>query len=420
MQWPRKGTEGTKNSMKRIVIGPNGYKGLVSILMVALLLGVAAVPRSFADDAVKSEKTLDAAPTTAPVTAAAEKSRDVVPSEYGDGYLAQRLGATQHVTKVIGADVQDQFNFPLGKVKELLVNLSAGKIYCALVSVGSDDFSVAVPGRSFYPADNRKVQLEMTKDTLSAAPHFSTADWEFAALRKSIGDSYAHFNQKPLWDEKKGLERVNKAGDFIGMAVHDKDDQDLGKLTDLMVDLPTSRIVFAVISLDGTDKTEYAVPPEALLLTSDGKLLFLDESRDKVRERAHPDDYFYPQMSDRGWAANTYRIYGVEPDFDTHPVTADPTREQVRARVDQKVEELPPNKAAGKSDAEITRMILTAMVQSDMKSAFDHKNIKITTVNGHVVLSGRVKYEKHKSMINDAAVGVVGPAYVDNQIETAK
>ena len=121
-------------------------------------------------------------------------------------------------------------------------------------------------------------------------------------------------------------------------------------------------------------------------------------------------------MSDKGWAATTYRTYGIEPDFDMSAAKADPTREQVRARVD----DLPPNKAAGKSDAEITRMILTAMIQADMKSAFDHKNIKITTVNGHVMLTGRVKNEKHKSMINDAAAGVVGPAYVDNQIEAAK
>ena len=402
--------------MKRILGDPNGHKNLLSSLTFTLLLGIAGASRLSAEDAVKSEKSLDAAPATAPVTTSDEKARDTVNSEYPDGYLAQRLGATQHATKVIGAEVQDQYNFPLGRVKELLVNLASGKIYCALVSVGSDDFAVAVPGKSFYPADARKVQLDMTKDTLKAAPHFSTADWDFAALRKSIGESYAYFSQKPLWDETKGLAQVNKAADFVGMAVHDKDDQDLGKVTDLMVDLPTARIIFVVISLDGTDKTEYAVPPAALLLTTDGKVLFLDDSRDKVRERAHPDDYFWPQLSDKGWAANIYRTYGIEPDFDMSAAKADPTREPVRAKVD----DLPPNKAAGKSDAEITRMILTAMVQSDMRTAFDHKNIKITTVNGHVVLSGRVKNEKHKSMINEAAAGVVGPAYVENQIEAAK
>ena len=232
-------------------------KKLLGGLVFALLMGVAGESRLLADDAVKSEKTLDAAPTAAPVTTSDEKARDAVSGEYPNGYLAQRLGAAQNITKVIGAQIQDQYNFPLGSVKELLVNLSSGKIYCALVSVGADDFLVAVPGRSFYPADNKKVQLDMTKDTLKAAPRFSTADWEFAALRKSVGDSYAYFNQKPLWDEKKGLERINKAGDFIGMPVHDKDDQDLGKVTDLMVDLPTARIVFVVVSLDGTAKTAF-------------------------------------------------------------------------------------------------------------------------------------------------------------------
>jgi len=44
------------------------------------------------------------------------------------------------------------------------------------------------------------------------------------------------------------------------------------------------------------------VPPEALMLTSDNKVLFLDESKAKVQERAHEDDYFWTIMTEKGWA----------------------------------------------------------------------------------------------------------------------
>jgi hypothetical protein len=141
--------------------------------------------------------------------------------------------------------------------------------------------------------------------------------------------------------------------------------------------------------------------------------LSLDENKAKIEERAHEGDFFWTEMTDKVWAANTYRSYGVEPDFDMASVKSDPTREQVRARV----EDPTPGKTAGKNDSEITRMVLTALIQEDMNAVFNRKNIKINTVNGHVTLTGRVKNDKEKQKLGDVAERVVGPGYVDNRLE---
>jgi sporulation protein YlmC with PRC-barrel domain len=380
--------------------------GLICLVAVFVSMGVRA------EDAVKSEKRADAAPAQPLVSDA--KTRDAVTRDFADGYLAQRLGAMQRSKEVSGARVLDRYDMPLGKVSELLVGLTAGKIYCALVTVDDPGNLVAVPGRSFLPAEGGKVVLDMDKDKLKAAPRFNTADWDFSALRKSIGESYAYFNQKPMWDETKGMGMVNKSRDFIGMEVLDKDNQSLGKVENLMVDLPTARVVYVIISFDGTAKSHYAVPPEALMMTSDNKALFLDESRAKIAERAHESDYFWTELTEKDWAVATYRAYGIEPDFDAAVAKVDLTREPVRAKVD----EPPPSKAAGKSDAEITRMVLTAFVQEDMNNAFNHKNIKINTVNGRVTLSGKVKNQKQKDKLRQVAEDVVGQGYVDNELES--
>jgi len=388
-------------------------KKLLSSLVFALLMVVAGGLPLFADDVPKSDKALDAAPAQPLASEPEAKTRDAAPRDYSDGYLAARLGAMQKSTNLAGTRILDRADMPLGKVSDLLVGLHTGKIYCALVSLGDPEYTVAVPGRSFFPADNGKVVMDVKPAMLKAAPRFSTLDWEFAALRKSIGESYAFFEQKPLWDEKAGMGQINKSTDFIGMEVKDKDDQSLGRVETLMVDLPTARIVYVIISFDGTEKSHYAVPPEALMLTSDNKVLFLDETKAKIQERAHEDDYFWTIMTEKTWAANTYRSYGVEPDFDPGAVKSDPTREQVR----EKIQDAPPSKAAGKSDAEISRMVLTAMVQDDMSAVFNHKNIKIITTNGHVTLSGHVKNEKQKAKLGQITEGVVGPGYWDNQLE---
>jgi osmotically-inducible protein OsmY/sporulation protein YlmC with PRC-barrel domain len=377
-------------------------------------MGVVVMPFGVcAEDAPKSDKALDAAPAQPLVSEKDTKARDTINTDYSGGYLAQRLGAMQKSTELVAARVLDHYDMPLGKVSDLLVGLEAGRIYCALVSRGEPEALVAVPGRSFLPAENGKVILDMDKEKLNGAPKFGIADWDFAALRKSIGESYAYFSQKPLWEDKAGLGKINKGSDFIGMEVMDKDNQSLGKVKTLMVDLPTARIVFAVISLRGTDDSVYAVPPQALMLTADGKVLFLDDTKAKIEERAKPNNYFWTELTEKDRAAATYRAYGIEPDFEAG-VKADPTREQVRA----KVEDAAPSKAAGKSDSEITRMVLTAMIQEDMNSAFNHKNIKINTVNGHVTLTGKVKNGKQKDKLGEVAEDVVGQGYVDNQLET--
>jgi sporulation protein YlmC with PRC-barrel domain len=384
-------------------------------LLITIGVACAVVIGSFsarAQDGAKSEKVTDAAPSQPLVSDV--KTRDAVSKDFPDGYLAQRLGAMQKGSSMPGSRVLDRADMPMGKVKDLLVEFSSGKIYCALVSVGDPEFTIAVPGRTFFPADNSKVVLDMTKGVLKGAPHFSTLDWDFVALKKSLGESYAYFNQKPLWDEGKGPGKLNKASEFMGMEVFDRENQSLGKVEDLMVDVPTARIVFVIVSFDGTEKSHYAVPPEALMLTSDNKVLFLDETKAKIRERAHESDYFWTELTDKNWAATTYRNYGIEPDFDTTVVVTDATREQVRAKVD----ELPPSKAAGKNDADINRMVLTALIQEDMENVFKRKSVKISTLNGHVTLTGKVKSQKQKDALGAAAESVVGPGYVDNQLES--
>jgi sporulation protein YlmC with PRC-barrel domain len=386
---------------------------LTKTLLPLMLSFTAMMSGVRAEDAPKADKPLDTAPAQPLTSQPDSRARDTAQNNFPDGYLAQRLGAMQKSTQLAGVRILDRDDMPLGKVTDLLISLHTAKIYCALVSVGDPSYTVAAPGLSFLPADNGKVIMDINKAALKSAPRFSTADWDFVALRKSIGESYAYFNQKPLWDEKSGLGQVNKGKDFIGMEVRDKDDQSLGKVQELMVDLPTARVVYVIVSFDSSGQNLYAVPPQALMLTSDNKMLFLDETKSKIQERAHQSDYFWTEMTERAWAANTYRSYGIEPDFDTGSVKADPTREQVRA----KVEDAPVSKAAGKSDAEITRMVLTAMIQEDMNSAFNHKNIKINTVSGHVTLAGHVKNEKQKDKLGQIAEDVVGTGFVDNQLE---
>ncbi|MDB6122480.1 MAG: Transport-associated protein [Pedosphaera sp.] len=68
------------------------------------------------------------------------------------------------------------------------------------------------------------------------------------------------------------------------------------------------------------------------------------------------------------------------------------------------------------SDAETTKSILTKIIHEDPDIAVSAKHLKISTVNGRVTLSGKVRNETQKNKAGSIAESVVGAALVDNQI----
>ncbi|HEX4645897.1 MAG TPA: BON domain-containing protein [Verrucomicrobiae bacterium] len=74
--------------------------------------------------------------------------------------------------------------------------------------------------------------------------------------------------------------------------------------------------------------------------------------------------------------------------------------------------------AQGKSDAEVTQIIVGAIMRDNLDNALAVKNLKITAANGRVTLSGKVKNAGQKQQILAAAETVVGPGNLDNQLET--
>jgi osmotically-inducible protein OsmY len=70
-----------------------------------------------------------------------------------------------------------------------------------------------------------------------------------------------------------------------------------------------------------------------------------------------------------------------------------------------------------KSNREVERDILIAMMHDDIHNSMIYKNVKIVATNGHVTLTGRVKNEKQKTKLLVIATGVVGAANLQEQIE---
>ena len=102
---------------------------------------------------------------------------------------------------------------------------------------------------------------------------------------------------------------------IIGSKVINMKGETLGKIENLVVDIDTGRIVYAVLESGGFlgigDKL-FPVPWKSLAALPSEGIFFLDQSKEQM-EKAAPafDKNNLPNMADMRWGANVFKYYGA-------------------------------------------------------------------------------------------------------------
>ncbi|MEC9362479.1 MAG: PRC-barrel domain-containing protein [Pseudomonadota bacterium] len=90
----------------------------------------------------------------------------------------------------------------------------------------------------------------------------------------------------------------------------------LGKIRDIMIDVPSGRVAYAVMSVGGVmgigDKL-FAVPWNALVLDADNHCFVLDVSKERLKDAPGFDKEHWPELADARFATSVYEYYGTPP-----------------------------------------------------------------------------------------------------------
>ncbi len=104
------------------------------------------------------------------------------------------------------------------------------------------------------------------------------------------------------------------ANTLLGNDVYNKFGEDLGDIKELMIDMATGGIAYAVLSFGGVlglgDKL-FAVPWSALVLDTTAKRFTLDVPKDSLKDAPGFDKAHWPSMSDKTWASGLHKFYGT-------------------------------------------------------------------------------------------------------------
>ncbi len=114
---------------------------------------------------------------------------------------------------------------------------------------------------------------------------------------------------------------VMAASTLDGDKVVSSDGEDVGKIKEIMLDVYTGRIAYAVLSSGGFlgigDKL-LAIPWSALTLDTDRKCFLLTATADKVKNAPGFDKDHWPAMADVAWASELHGYYGSSPYWDSN------------------------------------------------------------------------------------------------------
>jgi sporulation protein YlmC with PRC-barrel domain len=109
-------------------------------------------------------------------------------------------------------------------------------------------------------------------------------------------------------DHLSTVTKANKASDLIGMDVRNSQNEKLGDIKDLAVDLHTGKIAYAVLSVGGFlgigDKY-VAVPPESFQVAPDGKSLILNADKARIQNAPGFAKNEWPDLNTPAWRTHS-------------------------------------------------------------------------------------------------------------------
>ncbi len=117
-------------------------------------------------------------------------------------------------------------------------------------------------------------------------------------------------------DHKGPGPRLMGANTLNGNDVYNKADEDLGDIKEIMVDVVSGRIAYAVMSFGGflgMGEKLFAVPWGALKLDTLNKRFVLDADKEKLENAPGFDKKDWPDMADATFSKKIHSYYGVTP-----------------------------------------------------------------------------------------------------------
>ena len=132
-----------------------------------------------------------------------------------------------------------------------------------------------------------------------------------------MGTNYVSRDKYGMYAGKNGDgpgPRLMGADTLIGNDVYNTRDEDLGDIKEIMLDMQSGKVAYAVLTFGGflgMGEKLFAVPWEALTLDTANHRFTLDIDKERLKDAPGFDKDHWPAMADTTWAAGVHKFYGT-------------------------------------------------------------------------------------------------------------
>ena len=132
--------------------------------------------------------------------------------------------------------------------------------------------------------------------------------------------SYADRDRYGIYKDTRGSgpgPALMGADTLIGDSVVNAAEEDLGDIKEIMLDMQTGQVAYAVLAFGGflgLGAKLFAVPWQALHLDTVNKRMVLNVEKERLKTAPGFDKDAWPDMSDVAWATSIHSFYGTDID----------------------------------------------------------------------------------------------------------
>jgi sporulation protein YlmC with PRC-barrel domain len=257
------------------------------------------------------------------------------------------------VSDLLGTPVRNPKDQPLGEIKDVVVDLQAGRVVYLVLGTGGflglGEKYFALPPTVLAPSDKeaKVLILNVDKERLARAPGFDKNKWPDMANDEWREEVYQYHQQRPYGQNERPsgrqvrepagapprneplpdqetksptsqkLGKVSRASELIGVPVANSRDEHLGDIRDAVIDMETGRLTYLVLGAGtvlGLGGKYYAIPPRAFRTAPEGKnQLLLDVDKQRLGQAPGFDKNRWPDMADPKWSEDIHRFHQQRP-----------------------------------------------------------------------------------------------------------
>jgi sporulation protein YlmC with PRC-barrel domain len=243
------------------------------------------------------------------------------------------LSHAERAANLFGRELISSDNQKVGKVDNVVVDLESEHILYVVVDTSRG--KVAAAPQIFGESTGNTLKANVDKQKIESAPQFtSSVDKPDQLGQASFVDNvYQCFGASPWWQgsspaNQGTFHNVHKLNQLIGMTVEDVNNKSIGKISNIVLDMPSGRLLYVVFSPDSSlslGNNLYAMPSDAFTLSGDQKHLVTNIDKQKLAAAPHFQKNNWPSLNDPTFASQVYQYYGKQAWFNTGAGSYQPT-----------------------------------------------------------------------------------------------